>query len=131
MVIARKVVYLGVLESGKFTYEEEERIGWIATAGRKERTEDEAKMSRALEKVGKDIGTKNISAGKIIIFTVLLSTVFSTLQVTKGKHQLHCIVFTLGFWNLIVVRTIEGLLIHGQYQLKRMPEETRSDTRRM
>ncbi|KAE9404747.1 Aldo/keto reductase [Gymnopus androsaceus JB14] len=57
----------GVLERGNFrTDEEEEQRRATGEQGRsafgKERTEDEVKMSHALEKVAKDIGAKSISA---------------------------------------------------------------------
>lgn len=65
----------GTLGSGKFrTDEEEERRRVTGEKGRDfrgqgwERTEDEKKICKALEKVAKEVGTKHITAGELYLF---------------------------------------------------------------
>jgi hypothetical protein len=67
-----------VLASGKLrTDAEEQRRKETGEKGRTmrgpewERTEDEVKMSRALEKIAKEIGAKSISAGKFTSLEIL------------------------------------------------------------
>lgn len=82
-----------VLAAGKLrTDAEEQRRRETGEKGRTildsnwERTEDEVKMSRALEKVAAEVGARSITSGKCLIFNC-----HYLILIKNVRHSCHCV----------------------------------------